>query len=110
MSNPQVAPVESSPKGRPLQLGEAVLQGRIQRVQKHGDTFVHLIVLPAPDAYTPPATVEVVAKQRLGQAEDDVRVRVRIAGYRRSYKSTDRETGEVRQVQTADNKLFVVED
>lgn len=106
----QTAPVESIQKARPLALGEAVISGRIQKIQKRGDYFVHLITLPAPDAYSAPSTVEVLAQRRLGDTEEDVRIRVRIGGYRRSYKATDRETGEIRNVQTADNKLFAVED
>ena len=50
MSN--VAPVDSTPtKGRPLGLGEAVLQGRLSLVRKAGNIgFSHLIILPAPNS------------------------------------------------------------
>lgn len=104
--------VEAAPtKGRALQLGEAILQGRLQSVRKAGTAgFSHLLVLPAPDAYSSPATVEIMATNRLGASEDDIRVRVRIGGYRRTYKATDKDTGEVRNVTTADNRLFAVEE
>ncbi|MBS0356651.1 MAG: hypothetical protein JSR83_22425 [Proteobacteria bacterium] len=110
MSN--VAPVDSTQsKGRPLGLGEAVLQGRISLVRKAGTIgFSHLIILPAPDPFSAPSTVEVVAKSRLGAVEEDIRVRVRIAGFRRSYESRDKDTGEITKVQTADNRLFAVEE
>lgn len=105
------SPVTEVPaKGRPLQLAESVLQGRLQKITKRGDNVIHLMVLPAPDSYTSPATVEVIAKSRLGQPDDDIRVRVRIGGYRRTYNATDRETGETRPVTTADVRLFAVED
>lgn len=105
------SPVSEVPaKGRPLQLAESVLQGRLLKIQKRGDNIIHLVVLPAPDSYTSPATVEIIAKSRLGQPEDDIRVRVRIGGYRRTYNATDRETGETRPVTTADVRLFAVED
>lgn len=103
-------PTQDTPKGRPLQLAEAILQGRLTKVTKRGDNVIHLMVLPAPDAYTSPSTVEVIARTRLGQPEDDLRVRVRIGGYRRSYNVTDRDTGEVRPQVTADVRLFHVED
>lgn len=103
-------PTQDTPKGRPLQLAEAILQGRLTKVTKRGDNVIHLMVLPAPDAYTSPSTVEVIARTRLGQPEDDLRVRVRIGGYRRSYNVTDRDTGEVRSQVTADVRLFHVED
>lgn len=109
MSAPNTAP-EAPTKGRPLQLGESVLQGRLLKIQKRAENFIHLVVLPAPDSYTSPATVEIVAKSRLAQVEDDIRVRVRIGGYRRTYNATDRETGETRPVTTADVRLFAVED
>ncbi len=97
-------------KGRPLQLAESILQGRLLRITKRGDNVIHLVVLPAPDSYTSPATVEIIAKTRLGQPEDDLRIRVRIGGYRRTYNATDRETGETRPVTTADVRLFAVEE
>lgn len=105
------SPVTEVPsKGRPLQLAESVLHGRLLKITKRGDNIIHLLVLPAPDSYTSPATVEVIAKSRLGQPDDDIRVRVRIGGYRRTYNVTDRETGETRPVTTADVRLFAVED
>lgn len=110
MSN--VSPVDSTQaKGRPLALGEAVLQGRLSLVRKAGNVgFSHLIILPAPDQYSSPATVEVIAKTRLGSPEDDIRVRVRIGGYRRTYEQRDKDTGEITKVTTADNRLFAVEE
>lgn len=108
MSN--VAPVETAQKGRPLQLGEAVIAGRLNLVRKTASGFVHLIILPAPDQYAMPSTVEVLAKTRLGSVEDEVRVRVRINGYRRTYETRDKETGEITKVHTADNRLFAVEE
>lgn len=108
MSN--VAPVETAQKGRPLQLGEAVISGRISLVRRTNNGFVHLITLPAADQYSMPSTVEVLGKTRLGSNEDEIRVRVRITGYRRTYDSRDKETGEITKVVTADNRLFAVEE
>lgn len=108
MSN--VAPVDTAQKGRPLQLGEAVIAGRLNLVRRTQTGFVHLIVLPSADQYSMPSTVEVLAKNRLGSAEDEVRVRVRINGYRRTYETRDKETGEITKVHTANNRLFAVED
>lgn len=96
-----------------LELGQAVIKGRLtaaRRPQNSDGWWTHLIVLPAPDAYSSPSTVEVLAKRRLGERDDDVQVTVRLGGYKRSYRATDRETGEQRVVHTADNKLFALED
>ncbi len=108
MSN--VAPVETAQKGRPLQLAESVISGRIALVRKTTSGFSHLITLPSADQYSMPSTVEVLSKSRLGSNDDEVRVRVRITGYRRSYESRDKETGEITKVFTADNRLSAVEE
>lgn len=110
-----VAPIPStnpgqSPQSMSIKPGHVMVIGRCVRAKRVGTLFAHLIVMPAPDPYSSPATIEVLAKTRQADSEQDVRMLCRLGGYRRSYKSTDRETGEVTQVQTADNKLFLVED
>lgn len=110
--NAAVAELPASSKSV-TRFGESTLQGRLQlyrRPQGNSKFWENLVVLPAPDAYSAPATVLILASSRLGERDEDVTVRVRIGGYRRSYNTTDRETGEVRNVQTADVKLFAIED
>ena len=104
--------VAELPKGQSqsLKVGEVIIKGRCTSAKRLGTLFAHLVVLPAPDPYSSPATVEVLAKTRQADSEQDVTLHCRIGGYRRSYKTTDRQTGEERQVLTADNKLFVIED
>ena len=100
-------------KPRSVKLGHVVLRGRLvsaRRPSQNGQYWTHLMVLPAPDPYSSPSTVEILATRRLGERDEDVEVECRVGGYKRSYKSTDRETGEVRQVQTADVKLFALDD
>lgn len=92
-----------------LQVGETIIKGRCVGVRKAGQVFLHLIVLPAPDPFTSPATVEVSAKARHASAEDDVQLRCRVTGYRRSYENRDKQTGEITTIYTADNRLQVVE-
>jgi hypothetical protein len=89
--------------------GQAFIAGRVDEVRKAGRFFAHLIVLPAPDEYTSPATVEVIADARLGEAGGTWKGWVRLGGYRRQFMATDKDTGERRQVRTADNKLYAVE-
>lgn len=113
MSTAAVAEVPQVGKGPSLKMGETIVRGKIigaKRPQGNGAFWENLVVMPAPDPYSSPATISILSGQRLGDRDEDVTVRVRIGGYRRSYKATDRETGEVRTVQTADNKLFAVED
>lgn len=94
--------------GQRLKVGEVVVKGRCVAVRKQGTVFLHLIVLPASDPYSSPSTVEVTAPQRVAQPEEDVTLLCRLGGYRRSYNKTDEDTGEIRKVQTADNRLQVL--
>lgn len=104
-----VAPVSTlSPIS--IKPGQVMVIGKLAAVRKAGQQWLHLIVMPSADAYSSPSTVEVGASGRLGQKDDEVKVLCKLSGYRRSYKSVDQETGESRQVQTADNRLFAVEE
>lgn len=110
MNAPQAVPqVGAAPSSLSLKVGQCVVQGRVFAIRKAGKLFEHLIVMPAPDPYSSPATLSVMSERRLGEKDEDVRVVVRLGGYRRSYKTTDQETGEQRTVQTADVKLFALE-
>lgn len=104
-----VAPV-SNLSSISIKPGQVMVVGKLLGARRAGQLWLHLIVMPAPDAYSAPSTVEVGASTRLGQKDDEVKVLCRLAGYRRQYKSTDQETGEVSKVQTADNRLFAVEE
>lgn len=96
---------EKSPVGA---LGQARIAGRIQslrRVSSGGDTtFRTVFKLPALDAYSSPATVEVRSKERLGQVGDELSVLVNIGGYPRSYMTKNGD-GDDAKVQTAENVL-----
>lgn len=95
------------------QYGLSTIRGRLvgaRRPSGNAQFWENILVLPAPDEYTSPSTVCVLSKHRLGEREEMVIVDVRIGGYKRSYRATDRETGEQRSVQTADVKLFAIED
>lgn len=88
----------------------ARLTGRIRAVrrsrgQRRG--WLYVVVLPAPDEFTAPATVEVFSEQRVGEVGEALSCVVRIGGYARAYQATD-DNGEKFTVQTADNVLQVV--
>mgnify|MGYP001278516044 CR=1 FL=1 len=85
MSTNAAASVAELPAKKPLPIGEATIKGRLQlyrRPQGNSQYWENLIILPAPDEYSSPATVLVLASRRLGERDDDVTVRVRIGGYR----------------------------
>lgn len=100
-------------KPRSVKLGHVILRGRLvsaRRPSQNGQYWTHLMVLPAPDPYSSPSTVEILATRRLGDRDEDIELECRVGGYKRSYNSTNHETGEVRKVQTADVKLFALDD
>lgn len=103
-------PIPTQTQQASIKPGQVLIVGRCISAKRAGTLFEHLIVMPAPDPYSSPSTVSVLAKSRQADSEQDVRLLCRVSGYKRNYKSTDRETGEQRQVNTADNKLFLVED
>jgi hypothetical protein len=96
------------------QFGIAQIRGRIASVREIGGArggFAHVIKLPAPDQYTSPATVEVVADERLGPVDSEWAGKVQIGGFGRSWtKDVEDRNGVVRKVSvpTADNKLTAV--
>lgn len=109
MSQVAEIPKAAEPATARLQVGEVIIKGRCAAVRRAGQTFLHLIVLPAPDPYSSPGTVEVSAETRQCAVNDDVQLKCRVTGYRRSYEQKDKETGELVTVFTADNRLRVVE-
>jgi hypothetical protein len=97
--------------GKALAMGHVLVEGRLVQIRRVGESgFAHLITMAAPDKYTSPQTVEVLAKNPLAREKDvEVTAVCRIGGYRRSYKKTDEETGTVRTIHTADVRLYAVE-
>lgn len=87
------------------------LTGRIEQVRSinttEGRAFSILVKLPAPDAFSSPATVSVRSRERMGQPGDEFNAEVQVGGYGRTYKAED-EDGRKIDVRTADNTLTVV--
>lgn len=108
--NANVQPLAAPPvKKLEVQPGQVWIIGRCISAKKSGTLWEHLVVLPAPDLYSSPSTVSVLAKTRQASQEEDVQLLCRVTGYKRSYNKTDQETGERTTVKTADNRLFLVE-
>lgn len=110
--NAQVQPLAGNTSTPPV-LGVALIAGRIvgQRAIKtqEGRLFLTLLKLAAPDEFTSPQTIEVRSREALGDKDTTWRGRVSIGGFGRSYDGkADPETGEIRSVRTAENRLTVV--
>lgn len=110
-----VAPVSAiRPNNNPIPLNHVMVSGRISMKPrryktKEGQMYSHIIKLPAPDAFSSPQTVEINALKSLGEKGEDVVVLCVIGGYGRSYDYTDKSTGEVSNVSTADIRLYAKE-
>lgn len=88
-----------SSMAQPL-VGVCRLIGRIQgKSRKHENVWYTVVTLPASDAFSHPAVVEVRSSERLGSDGEDVDIKVRVGGFnRKPYDFTDKATGETRRV------------
>jgi hypothetical protein len=83
MNAPAVLPASS------LKVNQIFVQGRIEHVTKFNDKFEHIIITPAPDAYSKPSLMRVNAESRLGSKDDDVKVLCTFNGWANNYKNGD---------------------
>lgn len=79
-------------------LPTVMLTGRCEDINVHKGDYFHKITLPAVDAYTRPAIVEVRSDKRLSNPGDEVSVRATIGGWIKRYDFTDKSTGESKQI------------
>ncbi len=111
MAQPATLPVEG--KTFPMPFGHSTLSGRISARRKiktnDGSFWLTVLKLPAADAFSHPATVELRSHDALGNVGDDWRGTVRLNGYPRTYDSKPDSDGVITKIQTAQNNLEVVE-
>lgn len=102
-----------APAPRALRPAEVFIAGRLvgrrRLTTQNGTLFLSLVAMPAPDPYSHPETVELRSSASLGDKDDDVKLICRVGGSRRTFKTTDPDTGEQIVVVTADNRFTVVE-
>ncbi|WP_147694514.1 hypothetical protein [Vogesella mureinivorans] len=90
---------------------QATLAGRVNAVRKADDSVFTEVTLPAPDQYSPPATVEIRSRKRLGQVGETIEVPVICGGYRgKSFQYTDKDTGERFTRRPVVNSYQAIED
>lgn len=94
--------------------GQAYVKGLISNRRRmtgsEGVYWMSIIKMPARDVYAHPSTIEVTSKQPLGDVGQEWIGIVELAGYPRTYNSKpDPETGEIKKINSADNRLRVVE-
>jgi len=85
------------------------ISGRISNVDAYPKIkprrWTTLVRMAAASQYDTPATVEVVSESSIGAEGQVIEVVCAVSGRYRSYEVTDKGTGEVRTVRTADNLL-----
>lgn len=72
--------------------------------------FISLLALPnmSGDEFSHPQTVEIMSDSEIGKKDEVVTVRCAIGGYGRVFNQTDKDTGEITKIRTADNSLRAV--
>ncbi|GAA7769425.1 hypothetical protein HpMS107_51480 [Helicobacter pylori] len=92
---------------KPMQV---VVRGRVEASRTYEGVRYTRVMTPAADAYSRPQVVEVRSKQRLGEKGEEVTVLCAVGGYqRKTYKATDKDTGEVVTITPVDVTLDAVE-
>lgn len=86
----------------------SLVKGKIIRFRKYQNHYYTALVIPSPDPYARPATVELRSSARLGQLNDLIDAVVTLSGYNgKPYQVV--EDGESRTVTPVHNVLEVVE-
>lgn len=73
------------------QLGknQAVIVGRVREIRRSDNATYTVVVLPAPDEYTQPQTIEIVSRSMIGRPQEDVTCKVSINGYAKKFQRKD---------------------
>ena len=111
MSEPQTNVTPMTAKLKPAQ---SFISGQIsarRRISSQGSTvWLTVVRLPAADEYSHPATIEVRSHAPIGDVNDKWQGVVAVSGYPRNYNTKpDPETGEIKNVKSAQVSLDVVE-
>lgn len=90
---------------------KVLIRGKLVEQRRADGVFYSVLLMARGDEYSQPAPFEVRSKKSLGERESIVTVQCIVGGYyRRSYKHTDQNTGEVRTVRPIVMTLDQVED
>lgn len=109
-----VQPAATSGSTAPSRTGQTFFMGlRIIHARRvvltSGSFWLTLVKEPNPDDFHTGGTMEFRSSQRLGAVGDDFSGWVKCTGYPRQFQMNDKETGELVNVRTADNRFVVIE-
>lgn len=90
-----------------------IARGRILSARRlateAGPLWLTLCKLPNVSEYESGGTIELRSVQRVGVVGEEFSGWCKVGGYPRQYKATDKESGELVQVRTAEVRLTVIE-
>jgi hypothetical protein len=87
MAEPTATPAVTST----LKMNQIMIVGRIQHVSRFEGTFDHIIITPAPDAYSKPSVCRVSSSHKLGDVGEDLKCLCAYNGWANDY---DNKNGE----------------
>lgn len=106
----EIAKIPTSDKNQKQAPMTVRVIGKITRTRRHEQFTYTTVITPAPDAYSKPSVVEIRSKQRFGERDEEIDVMATLGGYEgRSYRITDRETGEVKMLVPVNTYLDLIE-
>ena len=84
--------------------------GKVEAARRYDGNSYTRVICPAPDPYSKPAVVEIRSPKGVGARGEEVALHCRLSGYpRKSYKVTDKETGEIATINPVEMTLDLVE-
>ncbi|MBB3345965.1 hypothetical protein [Sphingomonas sp. BK069] len=87
------------------------ISGKLVEQRYASPHYYSVLLVASSDEYAHPVPFEIRSDRRLGDLNSIVRVRAQLGGYyRRSYKVTDTQTGEIRTVRPVQMTLTADQD
>ena len=92
---------------KPLQV---LIKGKVLRCRRYDQHFYTAVITPAADQYSKPSIVEVRSKARFAEVDEETSCTALLGGFEgKSYRVTDRDTGEQRSLIPVNLFLDLVE-
>jgi hypothetical protein len=86
------------------------ISGKVLRCRRYDKKFYTTIITPAPDKYSKPSVVEVRSNSRFAEVDEETTCSAVLGGFEgRSYRVTDKDTGEQRSIVPVNHFLDMVE-
>lgn len=89
---------------------QTTVHGKIEGFRRFNEKYYTRVLTPAEDAYSRPQVLDLRSDKRVGQKGEEITVDCKIGGYnRKSFKATDKDTGEISNVVMVEHTFDVIE-